>query len=616
MTFAQSQNSTEAHQSAVTALAPLRTQTGALQFFSAGRDGFLVQWTDDGRGEHYQVTDREIQLIAVSPNGTDVAIYETDGARINRISVWNWQTLTRKFSRRFSDSITALTYSANGTYLIAGTATVDGAVVMRATNGTIVDAIKDPTGIVSYIQTSATERTAVMYSPSGNISYYNLRTGKMTARFPIEQGMSQPIIFNNGLFLAGVRDDTVYICYALTGQTIASFQCQEPLFITTPDDSDLCYIDSNGRGTSALCVISNKDNKSVNTPEIRKVVSGPRGRQALTAGFKSGETIVLGGKSGELYRTTVHGGMTTEPLAVMTERMYEKIYDVAPVEDDFYFLTKTALYRSSYDTGVVTKLADNPGHTGLIVRGDTVVLWSEETREPVQELTVSTGELRTLFTPQASLRSLKLFGTKLIDIENYSTVNVYDFEIDRRSHVYTGTALQDAVIMDNDNVYVAKSSATLPAAPLISVNMTTGETVALPIHGNVCFSLSLRNENVYGIIITENGQSQSTYVFSYDIQTRRESLLIRLSDEDLSAFTAVGSATLYTNICGQLHCYNLATRRTIQFNRSASLPLKIAENEIRTVVLNRDGSISWHNATTPHIVADWYLTTDGRWFEF
>ena len=36
----------------------------------------------------------------------------------------------------------------------------------------------------------------------------------------------------------------------------------------------------------------------------------------------------------------------------------------------------------------------------------------------------------------------------------------------------------------------------------------------------------------------------------------------------------------------------------------------------RAVVLNRDGSISWYDGTSSQVIADWYLTKEGQWFEF
>ena len=145
---AQSHISTQSHQGQVTQIAPVSTLGTDGTYYSASDDGFVIKWTFDGQGEHYQFSDVAIKLIAVSPNGNEIALYETDGGSINRITVWDWKTLSRKYLKKFSDSITSLTYSANGTYLIAGTATVDGAVFIRTQGWQMVDKIKENTGIV------------------------------------------------------------------------------------------------------------------------------------------------------------------------------------------------------------------------------------------------------------------------------------------------------------------------------------------------------------------------------------------------------------------------------------------------------------------------------------
>jgi hypothetical protein len=36
----------------------------------------------------------------------------------------------------------------------------------------------------------------------------------------------------------------------------------------------------------------------------------------------------------------------------------------------------------------------------------------------------------------------------------------------------------------------------------------------------------------------------------------------------------------------------------------------------RLAVLNRNGSISWYNPNSQNLLADWYFTVSGEWFEF
>ena len=223
---AQSHISTQPHQEAVSVITPAAQESDfSKAYVSAGKDGFLIKWTEDNQGEHYQISEYEIKAAAVSPDGRFIAVYETDGGLVNRLALWDWETLSRKWARRYKDSVTSLSFTENGTYIIAGTATVSGAEFIRTATGDVaVGKIKDATGIVSYAVTNSTEKTAAMYSPAGNLSFYDLTTGRAKQRISVMQGLFQAVLFNNFLFLAGVKDDTLYVVYCISGKTITSIR--------------------------------------------------------------------------------------------------------------------------------------------------------------------------------------------------------------------------------------------------------------------------------------------------------------------------------------------------------------------------------------------------------
>ena len=183
-----------------------------------------------------------VKLCALAPDGKTIAAYETDGGLVNRVSVWDFDTLKRKYARRFSDAVTSLSFSAKGTYVIVGTASVEGAIFLRASDGRVADVLKDSTGIVSYAATSASEKTLCTYSPVGFISYYNMLDGKLKRRLSCEANLSDIVSFDNDMFLAGTKNDTVYVVSALSGKTTASVSARDPVLITGADDKDLYYI--------------------------------------------------------------------------------------------------------------------------------------------------------------------------------------------------------------------------------------------------------------------------------------------------------------------------------------------------------------------------------------
>lgn len=617
---AQSHISTQSHQAQVTQIAPVTVRGNDGSYFSASDDGFVIKWTFDGQGEHYQFSDVAIKLIAVSPNGNEIAIYETDGGSINKITVWDWKTFNRKYIRKFSDSITSLAYSANGTYLIAGTATVDGAVFIKTANWQIVDKIKDNTGIVSYIHTSRTEKTCVLYSPSGKLSFYNFQTGKLKQSMQIVKALTQPVMYNDNTYFAGVRDNTIYITAA--GKTIASVPANNPIIISTDADYNLYYIENDGRSNYEVKMLESLEDYKVSNPRLVKSMKGPRGSSVITAAIKDNLNIYLGGKNGSIYQTEAEATNTTTNLSELTENTYSKIYGMAPAEQDFYFLTSGSVYSSSYDTGAITKLSATNGENKIIsYKDNNIILWSNTDKSPVTLKDLDKKTSQILFTPKNTAQNVRLCNVEgddyIIEVESNSTVNLYDFKNNTYKEVYSGTGVQDAVLMNNGLIYIAKSAATNPQTPLLYVNPQTMETVPISMKGNVTFALSTDGKTIYGLNIISDDTGKNTYVFSYNVYTKQTTNILKFAEEDAEAFTYLNGNYLFTNIGrNKVYCYNLSTKKRFAYNRSASIPQSICLNTKRAVILNSNGSISWCGTVDSKLLADWYLTKDDQWYEF
>ena len=62
---AQSHISTQPHQEAVSVITPAAQESDfSKAYVSAGKDGFLIKWTEDNQGEHYQISEYEIKAAA------------------------------------------------------------------------------------------------------------------------------------------------------------------------------------------------------------------------------------------------------------------------------------------------------------------------------------------------------------------------------------------------------------------------------------------------------------------------------------------------------------------------------------------------------------------------
>lgn len=637
---AEAHISTQAHDDSVTQIAALcNSSTSDEAFFSAGEDGFLIKWTPDNLGEHYQISELQIRLISRSPNGNDVAVYETDGISINRVSVWDWQTFTRKYAKRFSDSVTSLSYSEKGTYLIVGTSAINGVYFLNASTGSIAKKPSGTPSLVSYISTGKSEKSAFMYSPNGSIVYYDIQNGKQKAKFSTLSYLEQVTIFGSGdtsnCFLAGIKNNTLYIIYALTGKTIAQYPARNSLVFTShsPNETGIYFTTFDGKEYKLNMIENNtlknlyesaSDSTSAPAPLIIKNFIGPKGDDYFTSSAKNKDTILLGSKLGNIYSLNAVPETEKITLFPITEKMYEKIYDVCSDGKDFYFLTRNSIYKSSYDTGVVDRVGSNPSQKNIIKYKDGAVLWTKDSRSSVQYLQLSSGgtnEATPLFSPENSLQNVRLFNDKIVYIQGNSSVGIYDINTKQNENVYTGTSLQDAVLYNENDLYVSKTSAVEPKTALVQVNVSTKETVALRITGEIAYSLSYdssqQDSPIYGITVTNQEDKTYTKVFSYLPSQKTLINLLQFSDEDPNAFTALYYPNLYTNIGkSNVRSYNITTRKNFQYKRSASMPVKFVSAGERAAILNRDGSISWYNSDSPSVLADWYLTVDGQWFEF
>ena len=436
----------------------------------------------------------------------------------------------------------------------------------------------------------------------------------------ILKGLTQTVMYNENRFFAGVRDNTIYI--TSSGKTIASVPANNPIIISTEADYNLYYLETDGRGNYEVKMLESMEDNKVSNPRLVKSLKGPRGSAVVTAAVKDATNIYFGGKNGSVYKSEVEATITTNTMVELSDNTYSKIYGMAAADNDFFFLTTNSIYRSSYDTGVISKLASTSGESDIIAYKDnSVILWTQSDKTPVKLVNLDKKSSTVLFTPKSSVQKVRLCSVDdkdyLIEIESNSVVNLYDFSAGSFKEVYSGTGIQDAVYMNNKLVYIAKSAATNPQTPLITVNPETMETVPLSIKGNVTYALSTDGKTIYGLNIISDDTGRNTYVFSYNVYTKQTTNILKFAEEDAEASTYLNGNTLFTNIGrNKFYCYNLSTKKRFAYNRSASIPKSICVNSKRAVILNSNGSISWCGTTDSKLLADWYLTKDDQWYEF
>lgn len=591
--------------------------------FTAGDDGFVIRWNTDGTGERYQASDLEVKMIAVSPNGNDIAIYETDGYSINRISVWNWRTKTRKFNpKRLSDTITSLSYSEKGTFLIIGTSSVSGAIFLNASTGTVLNKQTTPTSMVTLACTSATERSSFMYTQLGEMVYTNLQTGANKQTISIESGLSQPLLFHNDIFFAGVKDNYIYIYHSVTGDLLASIRATNAILTSSRIDDNLYYIEPNGRNYS-LKMIETDGVTVFSTPVTLSTFSIDE-RPSLLNALKAQDYIYGICSNGSVHMLSCEAQTGTVAMTPVSKPVFSKLTDIASSDDQFYFLTESGIYTSSFDDQNVTLYTRNNGSENFLPVTGGFILWTQNTTRQI--VFKSAESTKNIYTPSGVIQSIHYVspeicgdaGGALLIVEGNNTVKKVMLSSGSASTLYTGSGVQDALLTSERDLYVAKTSATNPPSALVHVDSVTKETVSLPVTGSVMYALSSNPDanSIFGVnIIT--GSSKKTDIFSFNLSTKTYKTLMYWSDEDTAAFTYYYNGKVVTNIGHtQIRSRSATTSSEIQYSRVSALPVKVCGSGNYLLSLNKDGSISWFSTTNNRHYKDAFLSLDETtWIE-
>ena len=586
--------------------------------FTVGQDGYVINWKHDGTGEHYQISDLEIKMIAKNPKNNNIAIYETDGYSINRISVWNWSTQKKVYAKRVPYTVSSLQYTEKGTYLMVGT-TSEAGIYFLDQKGDVISKIKDPIEMVTFALSSKTEKSCILYTPMGHLEYINLSTREKKAEIVIEQSLEQPVLFSNDLLFAGVKNNTIYVFNSVTGNLQTTIQAKKPLLATSRSDNSLYFLDFDG-SSYTLKMIS-ADNANISARSVILKFIATVGNSEITAVAKNNDTLYAACKDGSIHYIDLSPSAEVCLMTEGSKQVYSRIYDIDSVDDVFFFLTDTSVFTSSYTGKTIEPITANIGsYTNLISKDeDNIILWSKGKTQPIIFASADnawTG--RTIYTPTKSLQNVKLFNNKLVIIEGGSTVKLYDFDSGRTKDLFNGTGIQDALLFSDSELFIAKTASSTPKSPLIQVDVQTLENVSLPITGEVSFGLSngTNGGNVfYGVLYSsENNQTE---IYSYSPLTKQYSAIMTWSEEDTEAFTWFNNGILYTNIGkDQIYGINIRTRKGFVYKRFAALPVKTTGNNNLLLVLNKDGSVSWYNAKSNTLYASWYITLSGEWISF
>lgn len=583
---------------------------GTDDFFAAGRDGFVSRFSAEGFEQIWQLSELPILRIAVDPTGKQLATYESDGFSIQRVSVWNWEHKQRLYAKRFRDSVTALAWSARGTYLVAGHSSLEGISILDGKNGTLKPVFTHSPGMVSLAVTGSSESNIVTFGPSGTIRYTDLRSGEERASYQGERDLSSPALIANNTRITGFYGTSLYSIDATSGDTIEQYQAVNPVIASHREDREPRWFEYSGKdllfrtGTSEPVTVT-----GISSP-VRTAVSL--------------ETrIIAGTESGALYsiprKSNYTDSIAAAPLAA------EDINSIDAVATDgtrLYILSKGAVFvATGADTTPKFLFSGMSTANCMMYAEDGLLFWSSEEPASVIRTSFDGGERTVLHEARDGIRSLSVYGNLVSCVVGGSNAAVFDMDGHMDPFTYSGAGLQDAVLVNSEQLLISKSSTNLSPQVLLSINIRTGETVPVPVEGHLLYGLSRssgESKTLYAFRILD-GKMTRTDIVSLEINTAdipdtRTRVLAQYGDEDTAAALSAHSGYILTTL-GKTALIELTIRnnRQIPLERNYALPKKPLYLNQYIVSLNQDGSLSWYNRSRKMYLVTGYLTNTGYW---
>lgn len=567
-------------------------------FYIAGEDGFVSKcFYPSFETETWQLSNLAIKKIASHPDGRTIALYESDGRTIHKISVWEWKTKKRIFIIRPNYFITSISWSANGNYLFVGN-TEKGIEVFDKT-GKIVNIYSSPPGIILLATTGKREKSIVTYGKGGKLTYTSLASRKKLAEYKTLENLETPRMIKNFTRLIGFKTGKLYVINASSGEVVEEYKTNNAILMAEADNDSPAWIER-----------INKKNKYVlhNDREVSDSFVLPD-TVGITSCVSIMSNIIVGGDDGRIY--VINNDQNKITAFCPSEYKDNNVQNLASNTSSLFLLKNKNLLSQTEYQEEVSVLRENVDASSLICTDDFVLLWSKNEKKPIYKYSINEKNMSVLYKGRSPVLSCSLLNNRLSVVEASGLISLIDIESGKSTFSTLITGAQNASQRGENYIIIAKNSLDNSQAPLFELNLNTKETTPIRLEGEMAFSL-VQNEELsntfFCFLLTSNENIATTNLIQFVIDDDRAlsskfENLLSYNDEDFASFILSYKDVLVTNLGKEnLIYFNLLSKQSFKMERDYALSKAATLFKDYIVSLNTDGSLTWYNKNTLKIV--------------
>ena len=572
--------------------------SGALPiFFAAGKDGFVTRYSyPKFEPDTWQLSSMPIQKIAVHPKGQLVAVYETNGFSIHQVSLWDWAKKKTLFSKRLSDSVVSLSWSANGTYLFVGNRSTDGITVLDS-KGIVQNIYQEAPGIVFLAATASTERSIVTYGESGRLVYTDIAKKKKLKEFRTENKLENPNLIKNFTRIIGYKDNNVYVIDAVTGETVSKHQA---LFASKIQDSVPIWIERTRRKNEWCIRQGDASSSGFYVP----------GNSKITAARHIKNHMVIGTQDGSIYMIGLNEDSSVnleKPLTYSDS----KIDDITSDGNILYILKDGKIYVQNSPEEKPVPIIEDLKTNKFTFYNNGFLLWSDIKKGmPISHYSLDTKSLKKIIIPKETVISVSVYKNLFLYVESFNGVTLVNFDNGKKEFVYNAPGIQNAVQVDDNTMLIAKSAIGRSQSPVFIINTLTEETSPIPMEGNLAFALeqNASRPNSLACFLVATSPSPKTELLHISLN-RKNTIdstfkpILSYKEESVDAFLEISGNDILTNLGNSsLVHYNTSSKQARRLSRSYGFPKEAVILKKYFISLNFGDTLSWYERKTGAIL--------------
>lgn len=596
------------HSASVTTMVPI----GDSGFFATGgEDGKLIVWDPESDRilRSIRVDRLPIRLIAPYPDGRRIAVYSSDGAGSDRISVWDWEEGTRVFLHHSRQELLSLSVSPAGSYVLYTVPDLRSLLILDAEDGDTLPLLTGSTGIVGWHLIGASEQRVVTYNPtSGDLVYRELAGVGVARRFEAPRRLGMLTILEDRRYAAAVdADGMLVVLDLLSGSITDTVSAGEIIGLhVDPDNSDLVVHTRSFNGTQGIRRFGfDAGDLSQRFSQPRRIPSNvtvvlPLGRE-LFAGDDVGS--VLRWPAFESGPSTVARNRTevVSDIYYAENRLHLLTSErVISISSDFFAYGSGSQSETSYIRERTVPLDAGPDSRFVPTGEIDLLLWTPGSgEEAIREFRFYSTRANPLGFPiPSSLIAVDADEDSLLVVSRTGRLQLLDRRTGDPIFVYPGIGLQTAILTSR-GIFVGKSEEGPVDSALLRLNPDTGETVPLDTEAQLVFSLYYdeRRGRLFSLGLRRNRDDTVSTIIEVleGVTFQRRRTIIEVGGEYLSGHVIVDPITgiAYTNLDDRGGILRWDGARTTELLRNpAHVPGRMVVAGDYLFTVNGDGTVS------------------------